>query len=873
METFRIESLNFFYPESKKAALKDVSFTINEGEFVTLCGKSGSGKSTLLRHFKSILTPFGDSIGAIFFQGEYLKEVEDRIQTEKIGFVLQSPDHQIVTDKVWHELAFGLESLGYENSEIRVRVAEIASFFGIQTWFHKSVFELSGGQKQLLNLASIMTLGPSVLILDEPTSQLDPIAADEFVQVLKKINQELGITIILSEHRLENAFPVSDRVIVLDEGSVLVNDTPSHVGECLKSLDHDMHLALPTPMRVFAAVDNTMTCPVTIREGRIWLDKIQPKKISFNDRVDWSCSETAIELKEVWFRYKRDLPDVVKGLTLDVKKGEFFGIVGGNGTGKTTSLSLMSGLMKPYRGCIKVFGRKILDISNTERYNGLLGVLPQNPQVLLTGKTVKLDLENTIKNKDIPKEVLERELSKVIGYCELEHLLSMHPYDLSGGEMQRVALAKVLLMSPRILLLDEPTKGLDAHFKATLASIIHRLKHQGMTIVMVSHDIEFCAAYADRCGMFFDGALISVDTPRRFFSGKNFYTTSANRMARHLLPDAVLSDDIVKACGGCVQEKKSHLDCYQTNIIKTDELKSKSKKNLWIGLGATALFLVLSILFYEHLEGFIKYGFQVGLLIIVTIGMTAFFKRDKPLNQKSIKEKNVLTKRTMLAMLFIMISIPTTLYVGYHYLNDKKYYFISLLIIIQTMLPFFLLFEKRKPKARELLVVSVLCAIAVAGRTAFFMLPQFKPVVAIVIIAGVAFGGEAGFLVGAVTGFVSNMFFGQGPWTPWQMFGFGIIGFLAGILTKKGWIGKDKYSLCVFGGAATFIIYGGLMNAASVLMWHSKPTLEVFVSTYLLGIPFDLIHGGATVFFIWFVYEPMMEKLMRIKIKYGLLEA
>jgi energy-coupling factor transport system ATP-binding protein len=218
------------------------------------------------------------------------------------------------------------------------------------------------------------------------------------------------------------------------------------------------------------------------------------------------------------------------------------------------------------------------------------------------------------------------------------------------------------------------------------------------------------------------------------------------------------------------------------------------------------------------------------------------------------------------------LAIPLTIYCGIHFFDDRKYYFTSMLILLEAMLPFALIFESRKPQARELIVIAVLCAIAVAGRAAFFMLPQFKPVIALVIIAGVAFGGEAGFLVGAMTGFVSNMFFGQGPWTPWQMFAFGIIGFLAGIGFRKGILMRSRIALCVFGFIATLLIYGGIMNPASVLMFQPDPMKEMFFLAYLQGIPFDLIHAIATVTFLALVAKPMLEKLDRIKVKYGLVE-
>ena len=236
------------------------------------------------------------------------------------------------------------------------------------------------------------------------------------------------------------------------------------------------------------------------------------------------------------------------------------------------------------------------------------------------------------------------------------------------------------------------------------------------------------------------------------------------------------------------------------------------------------------------------------------------------------KEKRKLSKRTAVAAALILLLIPLTLFAGETYLAGRKYYFIALLILLECMVPFFLIFESRKPKARELVIIAVLCAIGVASRAAFFMLPQFKPVMAIAIIAGVAFGGETGFLVGAMTMLSSNIMFSQGPWTPWQMFCMGIIGFLAGILFRKGFLRRSRISLCIFGALTAIIIYGGIMNSASALMWAGEINWKIVISYYVSGFPMDCVHAAATWLFLWFAAEPMLEKLDRIKVKYGLVE-
>jgi len=889
MESFKIENLSFNYPDKCDKALENINITINQGEFILLCGKSGCGKTTLLRLLKSSLSPHGEISGSVYFNGKPLASYDTKEQAANIGFVMQNPDNQIVTDKVWHELAFGLESLGYKQNEIRTRVSEMASFFGIQTWFYKKVTELSGGQKQLLNLASVMAMQPSVLILDEPTSQLDPIAAGEFLKTVEKINRELGTTIILTEHRLEDAFPMADRVIVMDDGKIIADEEPEKVGKILKEKKHDMYKALPTPMRVHSEVTNTLPCPLTVRDGRAWLEEFSKENVLNTDVIpkdEQQDNAAVIEIKDVWFRYEKNLPDAIKGFNLSVNKGELVCLVGGNGTGKTTALSLISGLNAPYRGDVLIKGQSISKIKSL--YNGLLGVLPQNPQSVFVKKTVYLDLLEILSDKKFTKDEKEQRVHNISALCRIENLLKSHPYDLSGGEQQRAALAKILLMEPEILLLDEPTKGMDAQFKEEFADILLDLKANGVTILMVSHDVEFSAEFADRCALVFDGSITSIDTPRAFFKGKNFYTTSANRMARTRIPDAVLAEDIILACGGKIEKRERQARHIELRKHQ-DELKTKKEKvqkltpvRIIVGSIFVFLFALTSLSFITNIDvfGVAKSSFldidtlQIIAVFEIAIACFSFFPQ-RAIGIEVIqvpKSDRKLTKRTLMATFLILLLIPLTIYVGVFLLGDRKYYFISLLIILETMIPFCMVFESRKPKARELIVISVLCAIAVAGRAAFFMLPQFKPVVALVIIAGVCFGGETGFLVGAVTGFVSNFFFGQGPWTPWQMFAFGIIGFFAGILFKKGFLRKTKASLCVFGFLAAFIIYGGIMNPASVIMWQSKINWDMIKSAYVMGIPFDLIHALGTAFFLWFISEPMIDKLERIKVKYGLVE-
>lgn len=555
MALFEIKDLNFSYPDAGVPAIQKINFSIEQGEFMVICGKSGCGKTTLLRHFKTVMTPYGKREGEILFEGQPLEEISVRKQSAEIGYVLQSPDNQIVTDKVWHELAFGVENLGYDQQTIRLRVAEMASFFGIQNWFSKNVEELSGGQKQLLNLASVMAMQPKVLVLDEPTSQLDPIAASEFLSTIRKINLDLGITVIIIEHRLEEVFPMADKILVLEDGKQTFFDTPRMVGKELA--DHDLFLAMPSPVQIYNKTGQEGVCPLTVCEGRNWLEEHYKGQEEIKEEVEYpekkrknlSKKEAVISVKEVWFRYEKEGKDIVRDLSLQVKKGELFCILGGNGTGKSTTLSLLSGIHRPYRGKIFLQGRDIRKIPEKELFHHFLGVLPQNPQSLFVGNTVEEDLWEMVNNlSPLKRKEHKEKIEQVVEDTEIGHLLHMHPYDLSGGEQQRAALAKVLLLEPEILLLDEPTKGLDGFYKSKLAGIFKILQEKGITILMVSHDIEFCASYADTCAMFFDGAVVTACDSREFFTGNSFYTTAANRMARHIFPDAVTVKDVIESC-------------------------------------------------------------------------------------------------------------------------------------------------------------------------------------------------------------------------------------------------------------------------------------------------------------------------------------
>lgn len=561
MALLEVKNLSFTYPRQPKdttepkPALSGVSLDIRRGEFMVLCGASGCGKSTLLRLLKRELAPEGEKSGEIIFCGKEQSTLSEREAACEIGYVLQNPENQIVTDKVWHELAFGLENMGVPTPVIRRRVAEMACFFGIDDWFRKKTTELSGGQKQLLNLASILSMQPKLLILDEPTSQLDPIAASDFIHTLSKINKELGLTILLTEHRLEEVFPLADRVAVMDQGKLLFVESPRQAGHELKKFDpnHRMLLGLPSAVRIYQGLDaEDVTCPLTVRDGRNFIEENYNNTITRLEREPEKKEEKdrpiAMRMKDICFRYEKEEPDVLDHVVLTLYEGEVVSLLGGNGAGKTTLLSVISGTNRPYYGKIEVFGKRLQKYRGKELYIRKLASLPQNPQTVFLKMTVREDYEELAKVLGCKKSELEDKIQAVAQQLEITHLLDRHPYDLSGGEQQRAAIGKVLLLEPRLLLLDEPTKGIDAWSKRQLGNLLKDLRGQGITVLMVTHDVEFAAEVSDRCGLFFDHEITSVDTPEEFFCNNNYYTTAANRISRQQYENAITCEEVIELC-------------------------------------------------------------------------------------------------------------------------------------------------------------------------------------------------------------------------------------------------------------------------------------------------------------------------------------
>ncbi|MCD7776671.1 MAG: ATP-binding cassette domain-containing protein, partial [Firmicutes bacterium] len=498
MEILKVEGLTFSYAASHetKKSLNGVSFSANEGEFIVVSGGTGSGKSTLLRALKRELCPNGTLSGKITVFGRDRDTLDAKSSAAAIGFVPQHPEEAIVTDRVSHELCFGLENLGVAPDTIRRRAAETAAFFGMNEIYSCDTSSLSGGQKQMLVLASVMIMRPKLLLLDEPTSELDPISVGSFLSSLSRLNRELGLTIIMAEHRLEDVLYLADKMLILkDSESVFFGDVNDAFKKCGQE-DLGIH-DMPSPVRLFFETGgDPLTCgkiPLTVREGRKYITESfgdSTKSLEVPEKPHET--EAALLMKNVCFRYTRDGRDILKGLDLTVYSGQCVSLVGGNGAGKSTCLSAAAGVLKPYAGKIEVFGKKLSEYKNGSLYTGCVSLLPQNTEACFLYNTVGEELSRCGYDK-----------STGIDF-DFDGLLERHPYDISGGEAQMLALAKAVSRSPRLLLLDEPTKGLDGSMKEVMKGVISELKGRGVTILAVTHDIEFAAEISDTISMLFD---------------------------------------------------------------------------------------------------------------------------------------------------------------------------------------------------------------------------------------------------------------------------------------------------------------------------------------------------------------------------------
>ncbi|MBS7530179.1 ATP-binding cassette domain-containing protein [Hazenella sp. IB182353] len=517
MTTLACKHVGFTYAGEEAAVLKDVSFSINEGEFVLLCGASGMGKTTLLRLIKRELCPAGQLAGTIFYGDKPLIDLPAAQAAAEIGMVFQHPDHQIVMDGCLQELAFGMENLGFSNHVMKRRIAETTAFLGIESWLSQDVQTLSGGQKQLLNLAAVLALRPKLLLLDEPTGMLDPIHARQFLDALKRINQDTEMTMIITEHRLEDVYPIASRVLILDQGSIGFDGSPIDSIQWMNAAGTTHRDWVPTVPAYALQLDPQLKSPpLTVNQGRRWLRKQinQLKEAPIElATAKAQVSKPFISIKRVHFGYHPE-KGVFHHLHFQVSQFECVAIFGGNGSGKSTLLQIMAKLLKPKRGYVR-YDKKRLQI----------GYIPQNPEAFFMHETVRDQIQAAVRSD-------EALLNDLVADFDLKQLYDRHPHDLSGGEMQKVALVTVLLQQPDVLLLDEPTKGVDPHTKKKMAKWMQYFIQKGRAIVCATHDIEFAAIVSTRCVLLFDRELVVSESPDVFFADNHYYTTVFARLTQ-----------------------------------------------------------------------------------------------------------------------------------------------------------------------------------------------------------------------------------------------------------------------------------------------------------------------------------------------------
>ncbi|MCI8340396.1 MAG: ATP-binding cassette domain-containing protein [Eggerthellaceae bacterium] len=576
MALLAAEHLTFAYPKAGAPALDDVSFAVEPGDFTMVCGVSGCGKTTLLRHLKTAMEPAGQRSGEVTFEGRPLACVPLREQAAAIGYVGQDIDAQLVCSTVDRELAFGLESLGVGPAAMRSRVAEMASYLGLGPLYRRPVQELSGGQKQLVNLAAVMVMRPKVLVLDEPCAHLDPLAARAFIDAVVRLNRERGAAVVMVDHRLQEAFGYARRVLVMEEGRIIFDGTPEQATRAMLGAGSAFAPALPPSARIAAALGCKGSLPLDVRAGQLWLrgrcSQHPPARRAVEGAGDEAAAggpdgvgarpaigaapasgveapgapsdglaggPFACEVRDGFFRYSRDGADVLRGVRLAVPRGGIHGLVGSNGAGKSTLMKVLAGTLRPYRGRVLHGGKP----AGRRRPSATL--LPQEPLDLFAADAVGACLEAAVRQHGPWAAARMEHLTAKLGVAPL---LAAHPRDLSAGELQRAALALVLLGKPRLLLLDEATRNLDPPGKQALAELLHELAAEGTTVLVSTHDLDFCAEHARTVALLFDGAVAAQAPTRAFFSGLGFYTTAAALVSRPMLADAITVGEVVGLC-------------------------------------------------------------------------------------------------------------------------------------------------------------------------------------------------------------------------------------------------------------------------------------------------------------------------------------
>ncbi|NLU49165.1 MAG: energy-coupling factor ABC transporter ATP-binding protein [Syntrophomonadaceae bacterium] len=546
MAVVTIEDLTYYYPGTEKPALENINLVIPEGQFVLVVGASGSGKSSLIRAVAGLIPDFfgGTCGGSILLDNIELRRLDRRSLVQKVGTVFQDPEAQMVMTSVEQEIAFGLENLGLPPSLMQRRMMEVSSALSLSKSWHRFVPELSGGEKQKVALASVLAMQPEILLLDEPTSQLDPVAGEEILTTLRRLNEETGMTVILSEQRLERCFHLADRILVMEEGHIVWDHCVSQPMTELTSRAGNSFL--PPVARLFASA-GCLEVPLTVKQGRRLLKSyncasVFPAPATVHPQkkpaaVQTSCSQDLLDIQDLWFTYPQ-ATEALRGVNLRIQPAEFVVLMGENGAGKTTLLKNINGLLRPSRGQVRILGRNTRKVP-VEELAATVGYLSQYPGDYLFLPTVEKEIAFTLHNLGLRDDGIGQQL---LTRLNLTGCVTRNPRDLSSGERQRVALASVLAARPKLLLLDEPTRGLDYRLKEELGNILLELKAEGTAILMVTHDVEFAAEYADDIVLMANGSIIGRGSKYEMLTGSTFYSPQVSKLFNNIVPGVVTLD-------------------------------------------------------------------------------------------------------------------------------------------------------------------------------------------------------------------------------------------------------------------------------------------------------------------------------------------
>ena len=543
-----IKNLTFKYSNSNKKALDDISLEINDSEFVLITGPSGCGKTSLCRCINSLIPSFhgGQISGSVMVQNIDATVTPTNEIAKKVGMVFQDPENQLVAIDVEREIAFGLENFGFSKTIIAKRIEEVLDTVGINHLRHRQISSLSGGEKQKTAIASVLVLHPEIILLDEPTSELDPKGAEEVIQLVRRLNEDLGLTVILVEHRIDRVLQFIDRLIVMDKSRIIFDDEPQ---EWINNMNNSIEIGLPPITRLSKQIREKeyTKIPFSIKQGRQYFSNIFKEKkwnkISYKKPITNNSGEYVARINKLWYKYP-DGPTALKDINIEIKSGEFVSLIGRNAAGKTTLAKMLNGLLIPSKGKVMIKGldTKKVNVENLAKH---VGYVFQDPNLHLFADTVEEEITFMMNNLNFSKNNVEKTLNKMLKKFNLEYCKNSYPRSLSSGEKQRIAIASVLSGKPQILILDEPTRGLDYKIKKDLMNYLIDYKKSGGTVILISHDIEIIAEFGERVILMSEGRIIADADKHQILSNSLYFAPQINRLVqpftKYGLPSDVLT--------------------------------------------------------------------------------------------------------------------------------------------------------------------------------------------------------------------------------------------------------------------------------------------------------------------------------------------